>query len=146
MWVINFNGKNFGAKIFENITITFLSSLAVVIYIVAFMLPKNTFMYSASVLLGIGSAVLWTAIGDFIHMLHMICNHRRWWNTLVYNTICGYCFNRVWSLEISTYTLNGMDRITFKGKMLPSYLSGYQFYERGFNENRLKLYHISYVI
>ena len=68
MWVINFNGKNFGAKIFENITIKFLSSLAVLIYIVTFMIPKNTFMYTASVLLGIGSAVLWTALGDFIHM------------------------------------------------------------------------------
>ena len=32
------------------------------------MLPKTTFMYSTSVLLGIGSAILWAAQGDFIHM------------------------------------------------------------------------------
>ena len=33
-----------------------------------FMLPNNIFMYSTSVLLGIGSAVIWAAQGDFLHL------------------------------------------------------------------------------
>jgi len=46
----------------------FVSALSYLLYIVMYLFPSPAFMYTASVIIGIGAAVIWTAQGDFLGM------------------------------------------------------------------------------
>jgi len=46
----------------------FVSSLTYLVYVVMYLYPYPAFMYVASVLIGIGAAVLWAAQSEFLHL------------------------------------------------------------------------------
>lgn len=46
----------------------FVSALSYLLYIVMYLFPTPAFMYTASIIIGIGAAVIWTAQGDFLGM------------------------------------------------------------------------------
>jgi len=44
----------------------FVSAISYLLYIVMYLFPSPAFMYTASIIIGIGAAVIWTAQGDFL--------------------------------------------------------------------------------
>jgi len=55
-------------KLFGHKGTMFVSGLTYLIYIITFLNPTPTFLYTASMILGFGAAYIWTAQGDFLHL------------------------------------------------------------------------------